>query len=67
MVPSEITKAVLELPFEDRLDLARRLIESMAAPATLNEAVTEGIRRLEDMANGRVDALTEEQFRAALK
>lgn len=51
---------------EDRLELARRLVESVVLPAELNEAVTEGIRRIEDVAAGRTAGLTEEQFRAAL-
>ena len=32
----------------------------------LNEAIAEGIRRIEDIATGRVRGLTEEQYRAAL-
>jgi hypothetical protein len=47
--------------------LARRLVESVVAPAFLNQAITEGIRRIEDLATGRVPGLTEEEFRAALK
>lgn len=58
---------MLELPVEDRLELARRLVESVVCPAPLNEAVAEGIRRIEDVAAGRTAALTEEQFRAALQ
>ena len=46
--------------------MARRLVESVVAPVPLNDAVTEGIRRLEDMATGRVEGLTEAQYRAAL-
>ena len=57
----------LELPPEERLELARRLVESVVAPVSLNEAVTEGIRRIEDVATGRVNGLTEEQYRSALK
>ncbi len=57
----------LELPPEERLELARRLVESVVAPVPLNEAVTEGIRRIEDVAAGRVNGLTEEQYRSALK
>jgi len=57
----------LELPPEERLELARRLVESVVAPVPLNEAVTEGIRRIEDVATGRVNGLTEEQYRSALK
>ena len=57
----------LELPPEERLELARRLVESVVAPVPLNEAVTEGIRRIEDVATGRINGLTEEQYRSALK
>ena len=62
----ELSKAALELSADERLELARRLVESVVAPATLNEAVSEGVRRIEDIAAGRVKGLTEEQFRAAL-
>ena len=67
MSSADLSKAALELPAEERLELARRLVESVVAPATLNEAVTEGIRRIEDIASGRVKGLTEEQFRAAIQ
>jgi putative addiction module component (TIGR02574 family) len=67
MLTEEISQAVLDLPVEDRLELARRLVESVVSPAPLNEAVTEGIRRIEDVAAGRATGLTEEEFRAALQ
>jgi hypothetical protein len=67
MLSEDLTKTALELPLEDRLELARRLVESVVAPSILNPAVMEGIQRIEDMASGRVTGLTEEQFRAALK
>jgi hypothetical protein len=41
-------------------------LESAVWPAPLIDAVTEGIRRIEDLAMGRALGLTEEQFRAAL-
>ena len=66
MLNADLARTVLELPMEDRLELARRLVESVVLPAELNEAVTEGIRRIEDVAAGRTPGLTEEQFRAAL-
>ncbi len=66
MVSAEVSSAALELPPEERLELARRLVESVVAPATLKEAINEGVRRIEDMATGRVQGLTEEQYRAAL-
>ena len=66
MGSTEVLSAALELPPEERLELARRLVESVIAPATLKEAISEGVRRIEDMATGRVQGLTEEQYRAAL-
>jgi putative addiction module component (TIGR02574 family) len=62
----ELSKSALELPADERLELARRLVESVVAPALLNDALAEGIQRIEDIAAGRVKGLTEEQFRAAL-
>jgi uncharacterized tellurite resistance protein B-like protein len=67
MGSADLARIALELPPEERLDLARRLVESVVAPASLNQAITEGIRRVEDLATGRVQGLTELEFRAALK
>jgi uncharacterized tellurite resistance protein B-like protein len=67
MAAADLARIALELPAEERLDLARRLVESVVAPASLNRAITEGIRRIEDLATGRVQGLNEEEFRAALK
>jgi putative addiction module component (TIGR02574 family) len=66
MLSAEMTQAALELPVEDRLELARQLIESVIRPAELTEAVKEGLKRIEDVATGKVVGLTEEQFRAVL-
>ncbi len=67
MLPDDLTRTVLDLPVEERLELARRLVESVVWPATLSAAVTEGIRRIEEVAAGRVTPLTEEEFRAAIQ
>ena len=66
MVSTDLSRLALELPLEERLELARRLVESVVSPASLNEAIAEGIRRIEDIVTGRVQGLTEEQYRAAL-
>ena len=66
MVSTELSKLAFELPPEERLELARRLVESVVAPDSLNDAIREGIRRIEDVATGRVKGLTEEEYRAAL-
>ena len=65
MVPNELSRTALDLPPEDRLELARKLVESVVTPASLTSAVNEGVRRLEDIVAGRVQALTEEEYRAA--
>ena len=66
MSATEVSKAALELPADERLELARRLVESVIAPDSLDSALAEGVRRIEDIAAGRVKGLTEEQVRAAL-
>jgi len=58
---------LFELPLDERLELARRLVESVVSPEPLTEEILEGIRRIEDIAAGRVQGLTEEQYRAALQ
>ena len=65
MIPTELSQTALDLPPEDRLELARKLVESVVTPAHLADAVNEGVQRLEDLVAGRVRALTEEEYRAA--
>jgi putative addiction module component (TIGR02574 family) len=67
MVSSDLARIAFELPPEERLELARRLVESVVAPDSLTEAISEGIRRIEDVASGRVKGLTEDEYRAALQ
>jgi putative addiction module component (TIGR02574 family) len=67
MITNELSRSALELPLEDRLELARRLVESVVQPETLTDTFKEGIRRIEDVAAGRVAALTEEQYRSAVR
>lgn len=67
MSAAELSREALELPPEERLELARRLVESVVAPLPLSDAMKEGIRRIEDMATGRVKPLTEEEYLSALE
>jgi hypothetical protein len=62
MGSADLARIALELPPEERLELARRLVESVVSPASLNQAITEGIRRIEDLATGRAQGLTEKEF-----
>ena len=66
MSSTELSLAALELAPDERLELARRLVESVIEPASVKEAVAEGVRRIEDVASGRVQGLTQDQYRAAL-
>ena len=66
MVTADFAKIALELPPEERLELARRLVESVVEPPALEEAIAEGIRRIEDVVAGRVKPLTEEEYLAEL-
>ena len=67
MSSAELSREALELPAEERLELVRRLVESEVTPDCLNEAVMEGVRRIEDLASGKVKGLTEEQYRAEIE
>ncbi len=67
MLSAELSRTALGLPPEERLELARRLVESVVEPAPLTEAVKQGIQRIEDVAAGRVAGLSETEYRAALK
>ena len=67
MATSELTKIAFQLPPEERLELARRLVESVVAPESVTEALKEGIRRIEDVATGRVKGLTENEYRAVVQ
>lgn len=66
MASENLSRWAFELPPEERLELARRLVESVVAPSSVDEAVAAGIRRIEDVITGRVRGLTEQEFRAAL-
>lgn len=67
MLNTELSRTALGLPPEDRLELARRLVESVVEPAPLTDIVKEGIRRIEEVATGRVSGLSEDEYRAAMR
>ncbi|HEX7862885.1 MAG TPA: addiction module protein [Verrucomicrobiae bacterium] len=67
MSTADVTTLALDLPPEERLELARRLVESVITPASLESAVQNGIRRIEDVLTGKVNGLTEAEFRSTLR
>ena len=66
MIPSQITESVLALPENERLELARRIVESVASDRRVSELVAEGVRRIEDVVTGKTRGLSEEDFRRAI-
>ena len=67
MLSDQLSRTALELPPAERLELARRLVESVVQPEPLSAAMQEGIRRIEDVATGRVAGLTEAEYHVALR
>jgi putative addiction module component (TIGR02574 family) len=65
-LPVKVTEALLRLSEAERLELARFLIESIGMPETASPTMEEAVRRLEELVSGRVEALSEEEFRAEL-
>ena len=58
----ELEKSALQLPVAERLQLARRLVESIGDSQTEDVAIEEGICRMEDLASGKVKGLSMEEF-----
>jgi putative addiction module component (TIGR02574 family) len=67
MIPTEISNSALSLPEVDRLELARALVESVAAEHEVAQSIQEGVRRIDEVASGRIVGLTEEEYRAAAR
>jgi putative addiction module component (TIGR02574 family) len=67
MIPAELSRSALDLSPEERLELARQLVESVVTPEQVAESVEEGVQRIEEVANGKTQGLTEEQYRASLQ
>jgi hypothetical protein len=66
MIPNQITESVLALPESDRLELARRIVESIAAERRVADLVSDGVRRIEEVVTGKVRGLSEEEYRKAI-
>ncbi len=66
MSVQEITAAAMELPENERLEVARRVIATVAEKE-VNNAITAAIPGIEDVVTGKIKGLSEEEFRAALR
>jgi putative addiction module component (TIGR02574 family) len=67
MIPNQLTESVLALPEEERLELARRIVESVTTERRVSELVAEGVRRIEDVVSGKTRGLSEEEYRRAVE
>ena len=67
MSSAELARIALDFPAEERLDLARRLVESVVEPSGLDVALQKGIQRIEDIVTGKVKPLTEDEYRALVR
>jgi hypothetical protein len=63
MIPDQIIESVFALPEGDRLELARRIVESVDAEHRVADFVSDGVRRIEDVIAGKVGGLSEEEYR----
>lgn len=62
MSTAEIEQSALQLPVEERLRLARRLVESIGEEPDESAAFEEGLKRLEDLASGKVAGIPLDEF-----
>jgi len=67
MLTSAVTQQAFELPTTESQDLARRIMESVITPDSLSDKVKEGMQRIDDVASGKVEGYSEEEFRKAFK
>ena len=66
MIPSQLTESVLALPEDDRLELARRIVDSVTTERQVSELVADGVRRIEEVVTGKTRGLSEEDYRQAI-
>jgi len=67
MSTQEIAEAVMALPEPDRLELARRIVDSVIAEQEVAGAIGRAVQGIEDVVTGKVHGLSEAEFRDALR
>jgi hypothetical protein len=67
MSTQEITDAAMELPEKERLDLARRIVASVASEQEVSSRIEEAVQGIEDVVTGKVRGLNEAEYRDALR
>ena len=66
MSVQEIAAAVMELSEADRLELARRIVDSVVAEQQSAPEVAKAVQGIEDVLTGKVRGLSEAEFQRAL-
>jgi hypothetical protein len=66
MISSGLSEQVFALPESDRLELARKLVASIAPPEDVDGAIEGGVRRLEEIAKGEITGLSEAEFQRSI-
>jgi hypothetical protein len=67
MSAREIADAVMELPEKERLELARRIVATIAAEREISKKISDAVQGIEDIVTGKLTGLNETEFRHALK
>jgi hypothetical protein len=67
MSAQEIAEAAMALPEKERLELARRIVASIASDEDVSARIAEAVVGIEDIVTGKVAGLNESEFRDALK
>ncbi len=63
----EIAEAVMQLSESERLELARRIVASVAAERGTSAEVARAVQGIEDVLTGKVHGLSEAEFQDALR
>ena len=67
MSAREIADAVMALPETERLELARRIVATIAAEREVSKKISDAVQGIEDIVTGKLTGLNEADFRHALK
>ena len=63
----ELIEAIMALPAEERLGLARRIIASLPDDGVVLDRIGRAVLGIEDVITGKVAGLNEAEFRAAME
>ena len=67
MSTEQLTEAVMALPEDERLELARHIVASVVGEDESFGRIMDAVPGIEDVATGKVRGLSEAEFRKALQ